>query len=86
MFLGASRGVKKTNMFVVPTEVEDRESHVTLWLPYIHSHSFGELVFANVGLEPLVDTMVNMLARMATNVWTEGQERADSQFIQKAHF
>ncbi|KAI9826024.1 MAG: hypothetical protein M1826_006822 [Phylliscum demangeonii] len=86
LFLRASRAVAKTNMFVQPTEVDDHESHVTLWLPYVASHSFGELAFANVGAEPLVGAMVNMLARMATNVWTEGQEGAGPDFIQKAHF
>jgi hypothetical protein len=86
LFLGASRAVAKTNMFVQPTEVDKHENHVTLWLPYVASHSFGELEFANVGAEPLVNAMVNMLARMATNIWTEGQEGADTDFIQKAYF
>ncbi|KAI0031626.1 hypothetical protein K488DRAFT_51731 [Vararia minispora EC-137] len=86
LFLNASQAVKKTSMFVVPTEVDDRDSHVTLWLPYVASHSFGVLVFANVGANPLVNAVVNMLARMATHVWTEGQEKADPHFIKKAHF
>ena len=85
-FLAASRAVKNTRMFVVPTEVDDRESNVTLWLPYIPSHSFGELAFANVGAGRLVDAMVKMLVRMVTQVWTEGQEEANPDFIQKAHF
>ncbi|KAG8988225.1 hypothetical protein FRB93_004172 [Tulasnella sp. JGI-2019a] len=86
LFLGASSAVKKTGMFVEPTKIDDDGSHVTLLLPYIQSHSFGELVFANVGAEPLVDAMVKMLARMAKGVWTKGQEPAESDFIQKAHF
>ncbi|KAL7963204.1 hypothetical protein V8C34DRAFT_300525 [Trichoderma compactum] len=34
----------------------------------------------------LVAAMVKMLAQQATSVWTEGQEEADSSFIQRAHF
>lgn len=85
LFLGASHAVAKTDMFVQPTEVKDHEGCVTLWLPYVASHSFGELAFANVGPKPLVGAMVSMLARMATNVWTEGQVEASSGFIRKAH-
>ncbi|CUS11818.1 unnamed protein product [Tuber aestivum] len=74
LFLWASQAVKKTGMFMVPDEVIDNNGDVTLVLPYIPSHSFGELVFANVGAESMVTAMVDMLARMATSVWTEGQE------------
>ena len=49
-----SRAVKKTRIFVVPTKVDDKKSHVDLALPYILSHGFGELTFANVGAKPLV--------------------------------
>lgn len=86
LFLGASQAVKKTGMFVVPDEVIDNDGDVTLVLPYIPSHSFGELVFANVGAESMVTAMVDMLARMATSVWTEGQEECSPYFIKKAHF
>lgn len=86
LFLKESSAVKKTDMFVEPTKIDEDKSHVTLWLPYIPSHSFGELVFANVGHKPLVDAVVKMLARMAENVWTEGQQPAEPDFIQKAHF
>lgn len=65
-FLSNSSAVKKTGMFVVPSKFKDLGSRVTLDLPYIASHSFGELVFANVGAKPLVAAIVDMLARMAT--------------------
>ena len=87
LFLGASEAVKKTGMFVVPLEVDDKGSEVTVVVDYIPSHSFGELIFANVGAaDPAVTTIVNLLARMYTSVWTEGQEPAHPQFITKAHF
>ncbi|KAH8847100.1 hypothetical protein MCOR01_000543 [Pyricularia oryzae] len=86
LFLSNSTSARNTNMFVIPSKFNDLGSRVTLELPYIPSHSFGELVFANVGAKPLVAAMVDMLARMATSVWTEGQEVADLQFIEKAHF
>ena len=86
LFLNASQAVKKTGMFVTPTKVNDSGKDVTLELPYIASHSFGELVFANAGAEPVVNALVAMLARMATSVWTEGQEEANPDFIEQAHF
>ncbi|KAI0503167.1 hypothetical protein F5B22DRAFT_652313 [Xylaria bambusicola] len=86
IFLNSSQAVKTTDMFVVPIEVNDSGTAVNLVLPYVPSHSFGELVFANVGIEPLVAVMVNMLAKMTSSVWTEGQEVANPCFIQKAHF
>lgn len=86
LFLSNSTSARNTDMFVIPSKFNDLGSRVTLELPYITSHSFGELVFANLGAKPLVAAMVDMLARMATSVWTEGQEVADLQFIEKAHF
>lgn len=86
IFLGASYAVKKTEMFVEPLEVINSESQVTLVLPYIASHTFGELIFANVGAKPAVAAIVDLLARMANSVWTEGQEPAHPQFIKQAHF
>ncbi|KAF9773491.1 hypothetical protein IL306_008681 [Fusarium sp. DS 682] len=86
LFLGASRAVKKTGMFVEPSNVIDNDSDVTLELPFIASHSYGELAFGNVGEKAFVAAIVDMLAQQATFVWTEGQEKADPYFIQKAHF
>ncbi|KAL8377069.1 hypothetical protein RB595_007961 [Gaeumannomyces hyphopodioides] len=86
LFLSASQAVKKTGMFVQHTQVTDSGKDVTLELPYIPSHSFGELIFANAGDGPVVGALVAMLARTATSVWTEGQEEADPDFIEKAHF
>ena len=86
LFLDASQAVQKTSMFVTSTKFIDSGKDVTLELPYIPSHSFGELVFANVGAKPVVNALVAMLARMATSVWTEGKEEANSDFIKKAHF
>lgn len=86
LFLNNSIAVKKTGMFVVPSVFKDLGNHVALELPYIASHSFGELAFANVGAQPLVTALVDMVARMATSVWTEGQEAAGERFIEKAHF
>ncbi|KAF9269966.1 hypothetical protein L218DRAFT_4584 [Marasmius fiardii PR-910] len=86
LFLDASRAVKKTGMFVKPLKVVDNDSDVTLELPYIPSYSIGELILANAGPRRVVEVLVYMLARMATSVWTEGQEEADTSFIQKAHF
>lgn len=85
-FLNTSKSVKKTKMFVTPTKVMENGKEVTLELPYIASYSFGELVFANVGAEAIVDALVAMLARMSTSVWTEGNEEADSNFLEQAHF
>lgn len=73
-------------MFVPPIQVMDSGDDITLELPYVPSHSFGDMVFANVGAEPAVDALVAMLVRMATVVWTKGKEDADSDFIEKAHF
>ncbi|KAK0130375.1 hypothetical protein ONS96_000895 [Cadophora gregata f. sp. sojae] len=86
LFLRSSRAVKKTRMFVVPDTVTDNSGNVILVLPYIPSHSFVEMVFANVGAESIVKAVVNMFSRMATSVWTEGQEECSPYFIQKAHF
>lgn len=86
MFLRESLAAKKTGMFVMPIKVVDNPSGVTVEMPYVPSHSLGELVFANVGAEPVVTAIVDMVGRMATSVWCEGQEQADSKFIQKAHF
>ncbi|KAM3509997.1 hypothetical protein MY11210_006102 [Beauveria gryllotalpidicola] len=78
--------VKKTGIFVQSTKVIGSGKDVTLELPYIASHSSGELVFANAGDEPVVNALITMLARMATSVWIEGQEQAGPRFIEKAHF
>ncbi|KAK2022056.1 hypothetical protein LX32DRAFT_520416, partial [Colletotrichum zoysiae] len=86
LFLGASHGVKKSGMFVVPQEVSDTENEIRLVFPYIASHSFGELIFANVGAKPAVAAIVDVLSQLATSVWNEGQETAHSQFIKQAHF
>lgn len=86
LFLSNSTAVEKTGLFVIPSRFDDLGSRVTLDLPYIPSHSFGELAFANVGAKHLVAALVDMLACMATSVWTEGQEAADTRFIEKAHF
>ncbi|KAK8144852.1 hypothetical protein G3M48_005242 [Beauveria asiatica] len=72
LFLNESQAVKKTGMFVQSTSVIDSGRDVTLELPYIPSYSFGELIFANAGDEPVVNALVAMLARMSTSVWTEG--------------
>jgi hypothetical protein len=73
-------------MFVVPSKVSDRGSDITMVLPYVPSHLFGELVFANAGAKPTVAAILSMLRSMATSLWTEGQEKAKSNFIQQAHF
>ncbi|KAH8979346.1 hypothetical protein EDB92DRAFT_1904988 [Lactarius akahatsu] len=86
LFLSHSTAVKKTRMFVEPTKTEEALNHVSLLLPYIPSHSFGELAFANVGAQTLLDAIVNMFARMAKNVWTEDQVPAQPTFIKEAHF
>ncbi|KAH6855722.1 pyridoxal phosphate-dependent transferase [Chaetomium sp. MPI-CAGE-AT-0009] len=49
LFLGASDAMKKTGMFVVSLEVDDKDSEVTLVLSYIPNHSFRELIFTNIG-------------------------------------
>lgn len=86
LFLRESLAVQTSGMFVAPLRVIDRQSDITLVLPYIPSHSFGELAFANIGPKSLLAALVDLVARMATSVWTQGQEEADPLFVQQAHF
>lgn len=86
LFLNASNAVKKSGIFVVPQETSDTDNEIRLVFPYIASHSFGELIFANVGAQPAVAAIVNLLSQLSTSVWTESQEPAHPQFIKQAHF
>ncbi|KAJ4307312.1 hypothetical protein N0V88_000695 [Collariella sp. IMI 366227] len=86
LFLRASEAVGKTGMFVVPREVDGKGNEVTLVFDYIPSHSFGDLIFANVGAGPAMTAIIKFLARMSTSVWTQGQKPAHPQFIKEAHF
>ncbi len=65
LFLGASEAVKKTGMFVVLLEVDDKGNEVTVVLDYIPSHLCGELIFANVGADPAATAIVDLFARMS---------------------
>ncbi|KAF9872940.1 hypothetical protein CkaCkLH20_09450 [Colletotrichum karsti] len=86
IFLEASNAVKNTGIFVVPQQVSDTESGIRLVFPYIPSHSFGELIFANVGAKPAVAAIVDLLSNLATSVWTESRDKAHPDFIKQAHF
>jgi len=72
LFLGASEAVKKTGIFVVPREIDDKDSKATLVLDYIPSLSFGELILANIGADSVLTAIVGLLVRISTSVWTEG--------------
>ncbi|RYP48633.1 hypothetical protein DL768_005524 [Monosporascus sp. mg162] len=66
--LTAGLAVQKTDMLVEPLEVLDRGSKVTIVFTYITSHSFGELIFANIGARSAAAAIADLPATRATTV------------------
>ncbi len=68
LFLRASEAVKKTSMFIVPLEVNDKGDEIIVVLDSILSHSFAELIFANVSASPALAAIADLLAHISTFV------------------
>ncbi|RYP26773.1 hypothetical protein DL767_007905 [Monosporascus sp. MG133] len=66
--LRASLAAKMTDMLVEPLGVLDKGSEATIAFTYIASHSFWDLIFANIGARSAVAAIADLLATMATTV------------------
>ncbi|KAH9055023.1 hypothetical protein EDB87DRAFT_1356274 [Lactarius vividus] len=84
-FLAASAAVRKTDLFVKPSSFQEDDDTISITLPYVPSHSLGEMALAGMGSSAVLGVLIRLLGDMADNLWCEGIYDAPANFIEKAH-
>ncbi|KAH9029676.1 hypothetical protein EDB85DRAFT_1508217 [Lactarius pseudohatsudake] len=84
-FLAASAAVRKTDLFIRPTNFQEDDDTTSITFPYLPSHSLGEMALAGMGSGAVLGVLIRLLGDMADNVWCEGNYNAPANFMQQAH-